>query len=83
LGSLSVGLNPSEFTSPCSKRARLEESGSPEPFVHSHSGHNPILVSGGMPEAGRLGGTDPANLLHPFGLNRGMAFSINFGMLFH
>jgi len=28
LGSLSVGLNPSEFTRPCSERARLEESGS-------------------------------------------------------
>jgi hypothetical protein len=31
LGSLSVGLNPAEFTCPCSERARLEESGGPEP----------------------------------------------------
>src|SRR6266851_3572748 len=46
LGWLSVGLNPAEFTCPCGKRARLEESGSPEPLIHSHAGHNPILVPG-------------------------------------
>src|SRR5712692_3922107 len=45
LGSLSVGLNPAEFACPCSERARLEESGGPEPFVHSHPGHNPIFIS--------------------------------------
>src|SRR5712692_829143 len=53
LGSLSVGLNPAEFTCPCSERARLEESGGPKPFVHSHPGHNPILVSGGNAESVR------------------------------
>src|SRR5437016_8302708 len=43
---LSVGLNPAEFTGPCSERARLEESGSPEPLIHSYAGHNPILIPG-------------------------------------
>src|ERR1017187_3049853 len=47
LGSLPVGLNPAEFKCPCSERARLEESGGPEPLVHSHAGHNPILVPRG------------------------------------
>src|SRR5437016_13050417 len=39
LGWLSVRLNPAEFTGPSSERARLEESGSPEPLVHSYAGH--------------------------------------------
>src|ERR1017187_4135874 len=44
-GGLSVGLNPAEFTCPRGQRAGLEESGGPEPLVHSHAGHDPIVVS--------------------------------------
>src|ERR1019366_4763887 len=44
LGSLSVRRNPAEFARPCSERARLKESGGPEPLVHSHAGHCPILA---------------------------------------
>ena len=32
-GCLSVGLNSAEFTCPCGERARLEESGGPEPAI--------------------------------------------------
>src|ERR1022692_4433727 len=44
-GRLSVGLNPAEFTRPRGQRAGLEESGGPEPLIHSHAGHDPIVVS--------------------------------------
>ena len=52
LGWLSVGLNPAELTYPCSERARLEESGGPEPLVHSHAGHDAISqpLASGVPE---------------------------------
>ena len=43
-GCLSVGFNPAELTCPGSKRARLEESGRPQPLVYSHAGHDSILV---------------------------------------
>ena len=48
LGFFSVRLNPAEFTCSCSERTRLEKSGGPEPLVHSHVGHDPIFVSGGI-----------------------------------
>ena len=46
LGLLSVRFNPAQFTSSCGKRACLEESGGPKPFVHSYAVHSPILVPG-------------------------------------
>src|SRR5438270_5487867 len=39
-GGLSIGLNPTEFTSSCGQCSRLEESGSPKPLVHAHEGHD-------------------------------------------
>ena len=44
LSSLPIALNSAEFTCSSSNRACFEESGGPEPFVHSHAGHDPILV---------------------------------------
>jgi hypothetical protein len=43
LGWLSIARNPTEFARLCSERARLEEAGGPEPLVHSHVGHSPII----------------------------------------
>ena len=40
---LSVRFNPAEFTRSESECARLEEAGGPEPFVHPHASHAPIL----------------------------------------
>jgi hypothetical protein len=43
LGRLIVGLNPAELAGPRSQGACFEESGRPEPFVHSHAGHGSIF----------------------------------------
>ena len=40
LGGLSVGLNPAQLTGPRRKSARLEETGSPEPFVNAYGRHD-------------------------------------------
>jgi len=42
---LSIRLNPTELTCPRRQRPRLEESGRPEPLVHSYASHRPILES--------------------------------------
>src|SRR5437016_1954090 len=41
LGSLSVRLNPAQFTRPPRERPRLKESSGPEPLVHPHARLNP------------------------------------------
>src|SRR5689334_9496292 len=48
LSVLSTAFNSAEFTCSCSKCPSLEESGRPEPFVHSHAVHNSILNEHGM-----------------------------------
>src|SRR5690242_2397908 len=48
LSVLSTAFNSAEFTCSCSKCPRLEESGRPEPFVHSHPVHDSILNEHGM-----------------------------------
>src|ERR1039458_7930922 len=42
-GGLSIRGNTAEVTGSCSQGARLEESGSPEPFVHAYGGHDLIF----------------------------------------
>ncbi len=39
----SIALDPRKLTGPRSERARLEESGGPEPLVHSGASHDSIL----------------------------------------
>jgi hypothetical protein len=43
-GGLSVGLDPAKLTGSGGQRARLKESGGPEPFVHPHGAHDVIFL---------------------------------------
>src|SRR5260370_20845890 len=46
LGWLSVGFDPAEFAFPRGERARLEESGVPQPLLYSYASPHLILLPG-------------------------------------
>jgi hypothetical protein len=50
LGGLLVGLNPAKFTGSRGQCSRLEESGSPEPLVHSYARHDLFSYACGIVE---------------------------------